>query len=87
MTINRRVEQLEEILNRGGGGTCPHLPFKLREFTENADGTRDEGPYPLSGRYAPKDGVPNDLECDCGRPRLEVHIVETDMHPMRLENQ
>lgn len=74
----RRVEQLEELLNRDGGATCPHLPFAVREFNQNADGTRTEAPSPITGRYAPQPAVPNDAVCPCGLPRIEVHLVEVE---------
>jgi len=53
MTINRRIEQLEETLNRQGGGICPHLPWKVRTFSETADGAREEISNAVAERYKP----------------------------------
>ncbi len=59
VNLNRKVEQLEHILNQGGADFCPHLPYVVRET--NGDGTTT---------------VSDDAVCACGRPRVEVHLVE-----------
>ncbi len=76
--LNRKVEQLEHILNQGGADFCPHLPYVVREFRQAADGTRAEIKSEITERYAPAPIVPNDTVCACGRPRVEVHLVEVD---------
>jgi hypothetical protein len=73
MSLKRKVEQLEEQLNRNGT-PCPHLPPLLREF--EADGTeRDLRTYE---RFTPLQ-TPRDAVCGCGRPRSEIHIREYEI--------
>ncbi len=70
MSLNRKVEQLEHLLNQGGA--CPHLPPIVKYF--ETDGTLDTA-----------HGIPDETPCACGQERLEIRVQYVDMTLDKLE--
>lgn len=68
MTISRRIEQLEHILNTGDG-VCPHLPPVVTFY--EPDGSID---VQDTGRA----DVAPDVKCPCGRDRLQIVFQSVD---------
>jgi len=66
-TLQKRLAALEKLEARSmtDATLCPHLPPLVREF--ETDGTEVE--VAVVARAA---------VCDCGRPRMEVHLHETE---------
>lgn len=75
MNIKTRLEKLE-ARSATDATLCPHLPPLLREFAP--DGTERMLAAMTYNRYNPRPDVARDAVCECGRPRMEVHIRETE---------
>jgi len=68
-TLQKRLAALEKLEARSmtDATLCPHLPPLVREF--EIDGTEVDGEARAYSRAV----------CECGRPRMEVHLHETEM--------